>query len=520
MKNIMKEHVRNFYKSQGFNQVSLCLVNACLNNTKIDFLMFRTQYPNHVPIKYQYQMKVSFLFDLNKLSNITDAGSHIGEVFKELCCDEYYVYFDDIEDDFLKFVLKVRKMSMQDLVRYLLHVCASNNSTKAFEYVLTKYGDNTSLECFLSDIDSLINFDYKFAKYLYEKNPNIQLWIQTQILTKFFFNKHIDLIKTIFNNCGILDWVSGCAHNWGKALKYLEWAMYYLSIVCLYTQRNVSEYLFDKHKVLLCEILDYKCETNDESCDNDSDDVSQPKIKKYKMQPTRKTLTNCIGKLQLTVKTKLCRAIEYLCSSCNKPVYNVCDVCTILDQILDTFGNTRLKSIILEVDFDLCTNHQVINWFEKHDLMKPAYFYQNNVSKLMNIQIICPTFGVFNWIASGKIGNRPKPVFVNGKFQYLNREIVFQWLNYHFANVHDADLTVKYIFDLMNSTNKYVGEYATIMGLCKRVDVVELERMIDNNMCRFGWSYENYLYYQTVNKRKKYIEYYTEQYEHGKLKFL
>lgn len=472
-------------------------------------------------------MKVSPLFNLTKLSSRRYADTHIKEVFEELCCDEYYVYFNEIDYEFMLFASKAQCCTMQELVNGLLWNCASNGSIDAFEYILSKYGRNDCLEHFIISIDSNGYYNYKFIKYLYEKYPNMTHCAKIHILKRFFFNKHIDLIKSIFNNCGVLTWSLGCGHNWVQAKKYLNWVLDYLCTVLHYTQYDVSKYLFDEHKNLLCDVLDYKCHVDvdsDDVNDVDIDDKPCPKIKtssnKYHMQPTRKTLTKYIISLQHVVMYKLRHAIRKLCSSVNKPVYNVYAICPILDLMLDTFGHTRLKSIVGTMDFELCTNTQVIDWFGKHDLINPAYFYKKNVSELANIKIISPTINFFHRVVHGKKKFRNEPVYVNGVFQHLNREIVFQWLNYYFANVHDADLSVEYIVDLIGSSNKYVGEYVILTGLHEKVDSDKLKQMLDDDLCRSNWAYENYFHFQMIIKRKKFIEYYTERYEHGKLKFL
>lgn len=466
-------------------------------------------------------MKISFLFDMDTLTDRSAGYEHLVEVLEELCCDEYYTWFDEISDEFLTKFLKTYGKRQFTLIIQLLTRCSFNNSILAFEYLLDKYKSMVSFKIYMDCIQGGLHScnadrdtnreivqnmhklgnNYEFVKYMLAPNPDIHITneLAKVLLHKCCFNKHMKTLELLYDTCkfctDILENCTNLTEHTDTGINvdmepledYIEWLSNFMRAICEFTQVKVMKYVLDKNKCIIEYIVQY----------NGMNKPIQALKKTF-----YKTLRGCI------IGTS---------DSNDKSVYNVNSMYQMLDLLLETFGYDMFASLMSRLEF-VCFDQGVLEWFENKGLQFSNNFVEYNLDAIPNINCNDRTFCLFRKVVDRKAHRWVHKVYANGEIQYMNKDLTFQWVHYYlsridFGNREERD---KCIDHLLTKTNEYVAEYLLRSGLYEMVP--DLEQTLTD---REAWrTLEQYLYWKLIRTRGKFIECYGERYERGRLKFL
>lgn len=143
----------------------------------------------------------SYLF-----KNISDIST-IKQDLYDLCCDEYYRYFDIIDDKII-FIMKYD----------LLISCGYSGSIDAFEYLKNRFKINISNNLLIDDKDNYIlkkilkyNLKTEFYRYIIQ-NYELNIIDLLEIFPKIYFNKDIDFIIELHNKIDHYISIHGLEH--------------------------------------------------------------------------------------------------------------------------------------------------------------------------------------------------------------------------------------------------------------------------------------------------------------------
>lgn len=176
----------------------------------------------------------------------------------ELCCDEYYQFIDLIDLRLFKFM---SKYCSTNILAYLFNACGCNDSVLSFEYLKNKFNVkinknfimvNHTLYCselerlyqiydLIENVDKCNVNEYwksKFVQYIidnYELSP-LKLMM---IVKNLYLNKDLLLIKNIHKNFKTAIEIENVFHN---AVKNQ------LTFSCLYNQFDVANFLIVHYK--------------------------------------------------------------------------------------------------------------------------------------------------------------------------------------------------------------------------------------------------------------------------------
>lgn len=443
-------------------------------------------------------MKISFLFDIEKLTqgSTEDRYMHLYTVLEELCCDEYYIYFDEISNEFVKFFTKKCYKDNLELVVQLLTMCFSNNSILAFEHLLDKFKSIITFDIFLECIQGMnpkiksgsrymqkLEINHKFIKYMLDTNPKFlsSNLLVKNLMYKCYFNKHVETLKLLHENCTFFTDHLKNDNAISSAGEHITSLFTLLRIACSFTQFQVVKFILEKNKNIIDYVLQNKI-ANDEN------------IKEFVRE-----LRYCI---------------QQLCYSVEKPVYNVDMICKILDLLFETFGYNVFASLMKDIQF-VCYDWNVLKWFKDKNLQFSDSFYRSNLNQTS--YLICPENNIqlFHKMAIRKAHHTVKKIYVNGKVQYMNKQMVFQWASYYFTQ-YNVDDKWDVASSLMMGQNKHMTDYIFVSGLYKKIPNIE-QQLVGH---KAWYCLEQYLYLEMIRTRGKFIEYYGEKHSRGKLNFL
>jgi hypothetical protein len=125
----------------------------------------------------------------------------IWEDLYDLCCDEYYKYFDIID----KKILNINHISNLNLRCNLLVSCGYTASIEAFEYLNKKLKINISDNLLINGNDDYIlkkilkyNLKTEFYRYIIN-NYNLNIYFILELCSKIYFNSDIDFVIELHN---------------------------------------------------------------------------------------------------------------------------------------------------------------------------------------------------------------------------------------------------------------------------------------------------------------------------------
>jgi hypothetical protein len=167
----------------------------------------------------QLELKEYLFPDISSLDSIKKSLS-------ELCCDEYYEYLEEIDDEIYKYI--------GNNIKYvLLFSSLKNNSIKSFEYIIKKFEikidknfnifhNNKKIKNLPFD-GELSNLKNNFTEYILD---NYDATDKVDRNTNLYLNRDYDLIKKIKKKTEVLTendeyrLLDACSHNQIKIIKY------------------------------------------------------------------------------------------------------------------------------------------------------------------------------------------------------------------------------------------------------------------------------------------------------------
>lgn len=491
-------------------------------------------------------MKISFLFDMKKLEDKPTDYHYLMDVLKELCCDEYCTYFDEIEDEFMEGLFgKFFNRNNWDYQKYnerkndlfceLLTECAFNNSIIAFEYILNKYDKWINLEIFHERINSsnmhYFQPKYEFAKYYFALNlyPSLNHHGIIKLLKQFVFNKHIDFVTVLFNEKAFVEIRTNHQNKNRDFADYVWFLKDYLNRACLNSQFKIVDFVLKMHKKIFdyyqmdlntnCSITECGLGSGSESETGSNHDFKEEQVQKTDSDSNSELSILCDFSFRTYNIAFDC--LRKLCSSENKPIYNTNAICPILDLFLETFGIRILSKIFSAF---VCLIQDVYKWCETHEIKLPKYFYLQNISFLANCPVSNRTvyrYGsvcTFYNVATHRVNSLPCKLLVNNTIMYLDKSTSIQWLNYFLSHV-DWISNKPDVSTLMYGRNRSLVDYVINTKMYKYIENYKDLFDSKNGKLVHGYWYEKYMYSEMINARKKFIEYYNSRFEKGKLVF-
>lgn len=395
-----------------------------------------------------------------------DFYENILSQLRELCCDEYYEYFEFID---IKLIKSISTFLGKNILVDLLFGCGVNNSIKSFEYLIKKFDIiiNSYFEIDINSIkktyEHLFEYDNDPIYYkiigTYGKNDSVRYWKSN--FKKYVF-EHYQL-----KQCQLI-----------LLVKDLYWDRDLELIKNIYSKFDISG-----NKVFKKLFGELKSQIQDSYLQNQYE-VAKFLTEFYKELIDKQNILDIMKNIFLSNYIR------------RKKIYTKKNRNKVLNFLFDTFHNIIDDKMINSVMIN-CVDIEILKWIETKKI---------NVEISTWFQILASLLGLSNCINFDSFDNFD----IFDVFYYVVKKI----LNYN-NDVYNNKNTINW----NNLYDKYKFKNNVLINYLIETELIEIKFELDNNAFLIHKNYYDLLQNKKIFKeRKKFIEYYYSFYEKKLLK--